>query len=73
MVDYEKGSPSWDIGIILTRHEDGCARRKELERSNAQTFKPDPHRRLQLALDTDCDCGRGDSEAERTSYRAAKT
>jgi hypothetical protein len=42
MTDYEKGSPAWDIGIVLTRHtlESECARRAELVRTGADADEP---------------------------------
>lgn len=85
MVDYESGSPSWDLGMILTRHgtgfarnEDGttglCARVTELRRtagpSNASGLTAEA--RLKLALAVECSCGAGDSDAETTSHRNVK-
>lgn len=73
MVDYEKGTPSWDISAILTRHQTlplddtACARVVEL-RSTALSGMPAQHR-LERALNTECSCGVGDSDAERTSLR----
>lgn len=69
MVDYEKGSPAWDIGIILTRHESGtfgafaCAKVVEIRGGGARD------ERLKRAWATECTCGMGDSPAEHTSER----
>lgn len=71
MTDYEKGSASWDIGQIMTRHgahkpeATVCARVACLRRT-AYTYTPAPDR-LRQALDTPCTCGAGDSVSERTS------
>lgn len=68
MVDYEKGSPAWDIGTILTRHRTtgtACARVSELRSHAFQGIQP--RERLRRALNTDCTCGAGDSSAEITS------
>lgn len=69
---YEKGTPAWDVGIILTRHSTSlirppaCARARALELSAGD---PDTHRRLREALLIGCTCGKGDSSAESTSLR----
>lgn len=66
MVDYEKGTPSWDIGIIITRHDVDCAKRVIL-RSN--TVRP-AGERADEANHMACTCGRGESPAETTRRRA---
>lgn len=86
-MDYEKGTPSWDIGQILTRHGDGftknqlgetnaCARVKALRLSNTLTTPPErrqtPAQRLINTLEVACTCGAGDSDAERTSIIVAE-
>lgn len=70
MVDYEKGTASWDISTILTLHDStvyphdaACARVQNLR----QTTHLHRDRRLHHALATPCSCGAGDSDAERTS------
>lgn len=70
MTDYEKGSPAWDIGMILTRHRSivhgdnsTCVRVVDLQISVGLPA----HIRLEKALATPCDCGAGDSETERSS------
>lgn len=74
MTDYEKGSPAWDIGMILTRHKmagiDGfdCARSRSLR----ETTGMPSHIRLSKALATPCDCGAGDNNIERTSNVSTK-
>ena len=70
MVDYEKGTPSWDVGMILTRHFSpldarACARVQSLR----STVGMLPEDRLAQALATECSCGHGDSDAERTSLK----
>jgi hypothetical protein len=65
LVDYEKGTPAWDIGQIMTRHPETCARRFELKRTGG-TGMPSEHR-LERALSIDCTCGRGDSTTEQSS------
>lgn len=73
MTDYEKGSPAWDIGHILTVHEAGlagrplCARVAELRRT--AFMRIESGLRLRQALDVACTCGNGDSPGERTSLR----
>lgn len=68
---YEKGSPAWDIGQMLTRHRTlptaVCARVVELRRS-AHAGET-PAARLDRALKTVCDCGAGNSDSEATSLR----
>lgn len=70
LVDYEKGTPAWDIGMILTLHSSeahgaakNCARVVSLLNTKG---KPGAER-LTAALATRCTCGKGDSPAERTS------
>ena len=71
---YEKGSASWDISMILTRHDTSlvpgdrpaCARSKELEDTAGE---PNAEGRLVAALLTECTCGKGNSPAESTSLR----
>jgi hypothetical protein len=72
MVDYEKGTAAWDIGMVLTRHAAGhrdgelvCARVDSLRKTALNGVPAD--RRLQMALNIKCDCGAGDSGAERSS------
>lgn len=56
----EKGHPPWDIGIVLTRHNqalfDGvpCARVAELRESQREIPRPSPEKRLRRALALDC-------------------
>ncbi len=86
MTDYEKGSPSWDIGQILTRHGDGilrnpngevhtCARVLEIRRTARENLGHpglfSSASRLQLALAVKCDCGMGESDVEISSLRPA--
>lgn len=75
MTDYEKGSPAWDIGIILTRHKSrlhgdatDCARVMRLR----YTIGRPSRERLDSALSVGCTCGKGDSTAEQTTYRQEK-
>ena len=75
-MDYEKGSPAWDIGQILTRHASGhfsgeavCIRVKIL-RENARQGTPTA--RLRAALAVACNCGAGESDSERSSIIAAE-
>jgi hypothetical protein len=74
---YEKGSASWDLGIVPVRHSDGkkrarngqfvkCARYAEWERTAEDR---DAEGRLRLVLLIECTCGAGDSVAEMTSLR----
>jgi hypothetical protein len=81
MVDYEKGTPAWDIGMILTRHADGlhkgqngkvmsCARVISLRRTAHSPMTSSE--RLAGALAHVCDCGAGDSDAERSSIIRAE-
>jgi len=73
MVDYEKGSPAWDVGIIVTRHHVDCARLADLRRTAAIKSAGGyvtAEERLSSALTTPCSCGAGDSDAEATSRRA---
>lgn len=72
-MDYEKGTASWDLGLILTRHETGsgggpsCARVIEVRRSARMNLTA-PHR-LNLALAVACTCTMGDSPSEQTSLQ----
>lgn len=62
----EKGTPAWDIGILLTRHqtvEPSCAKVLTLRRNVGQLG----HARLAEARKVVCTCGAGDSTAENTS------
>lgn len=76
MVDFEKGSPGWDTGIILTRHTTigvVCARVADLRSTTpimGSTLTP--HERLVQALSIECTCGAGDSESEQTSIEPTK-
>lgn len=73
MTDYEKGSPAWDIGMILTRHTDSCSRNVNLRYTAANRSKfPTGQARLESALATPCDCGAGDNKSERTSIGSRK-
>lgn len=67
MVDYEKGSPAWDIGIMMTRHPEGCARRSDLHRT--QRLRQSGKDRLESAMHVVCSCGAGNSTAETTSLK----
>ena len=67
---YEKGNASWDIGIILTRHDLACARVIELRRTAIVRGQPD--KRLRLALSVACTCHANDSKSERTSMTNKK-
>jgi len=67
MVDYEKGTASWDIGQIMTRHHEDCVRRHSL-RSTAQRSYSSAER-LDMALNSKCTCEAGDSDTETTSLR----
>jgi len=66
MVDYEKGTPGWDIGIILTRHTTLavpiCAKVAVLR----QTAGRPAAERLAASRAVACSCGAGNSEAENT-------
>jgi hypothetical protein len=71
-VEYEKGSPAWDIGQILTIHASvahgdsgNCARVTSLLASKHWPAEE----RLRHALTTPCTCGKGDSSAEHTTER----
>lgn len=72
MVDYEKGTASWDIGMVMTIHAESCNRRAVLRRNapiNSGIPMP-PDVRLKQALQTACTCGKGsDRPEERTSLR----
>lgn len=74
MVDFEKGSAAWDIGMMLTRHHSAllggqpCSRVAELRRTANTGISG--HERLALALLVPCDCGMGDSIAETTSIKS---
>ena len=73
MVDYEKGTPAWDMGSILTRHtahvldESACSKVKYLRET--ASVRMNPSDRLKTALETPCTCGAGDDMSERTSLR----
>jgi hypothetical protein len=74
MVDYEKGTPSWDISQILTRHANhasGADRSCEKVASLIRTRGRPAHERLQAAHEAPCDCGAGDSISEHTTERKA--
>ena len=85
MVDYQTGTATWDVGMILTRHGNGftrnpdgtvaaCARVIELRRSAQANLAGEAHtpveERLALALARPCTCGAGDADCERTSVDA---
>lgn len=82
MVDYEKGSASWDLGMILTRHGAGitknqngtlgvCARVANLRVTADQNMRGikvhSADQRLAMALLVKCTCGAGDSDTEKSS------
>lgn len=73
MVDFEKGSPAWDIGMILTRHNTAqaggqpCAMVEELWRTAGMRMSGT--QRLAQARMYDCNCGAGESSAETTSIK----
>jgi hypothetical protein len=69
-MDYEKGNPSWDISIILTRHHPAC-RRVESLRSTAGMHLSAADR-LTRAHAEPCNCGAGESSAEHTTERQAR-
>lgn len=80
---YEKGTPAWDIGQILTRHHQDhggnspCARVTVLRRSAnpardaSGLQRMTAAERLDQALRTECTCGADDSPAETTSIKEA--
>lgn len=81
MTDYERGTASWDIGMVLTRHGNGtiktengdfstCARVLDLRRT--AHIQMSGVKRLESALNTACTCGAGDSESEETSLNYNK-
>ena len=62
MVDYEKGTPSWEIGMLLTRHAAGLPEHKyeicdkvQALRQNAMAGKT-PEQRLEEANLVECSC-----------------
>jgi hypothetical protein len=73
VVDFEKGTPAWDISMILTRHASiraGAPESCAMVDSLLQTVRTHPpHERLRLALAENCTCGRGRSGSETTSLR----
>jgi hypothetical protein len=73
MVDYEKGSPSWDIGQIVTRHASDprvgiCAKVLSLQATRGDS----PTARLIAAHKVACNCGAGDSMSEHTTDRRSQ-
>jgi len=70
MPDYEKGTASWDISSILTRHHVDCLRSYSLRSTAQRGYKSTE--RLDMALNSKCTCQAGDSEAETTSLRPRK-
>lgn len=81
MGDYERGTPAWDLGIALTRHNDGitkgqngtlipCARVENILSTVGHGLSSG--QRLDSALATECTCGAGDSQSEATSLDHVK-
>ena len=67
MVDYEKGTPGWDIGQMITRHDVLCAKREDLRRT--VTLILSGMERADSANMTECTCGRGPCSSETTRRR----
>jgi len=70
MTDYEKGSPAWDIGMVLTRHTDGCERVLALKATAGMHMSGSE--RLTRAAGIACTCGAGNSPTEHTTERKAQ-
>lgn len=64
------GLAEWDIGQILTRHDQSMNSPCERVRALWQPDGPRPNDiRLAEALATPCTCGAGDDPSERTSIQ----